>query len=272
MKRSPTAPVHVPLSVDLLELLSLEPLGRDVFHAPTVFDDDFALYGGQVAAQALLAAGATVPDGRAPHSMHGYFLRGGDPAVPTEFRVDRDRDGGSFSARRVVATQRGEVVFSMGCSFQVGREGPEHQVASMPVTQRPEELRAYAIPRLASMEGRAPVQPRPAPWPTRIWARCARDLPDRPLVHAAVLTYLSDISAGTAPLTDEHGRPGPSLDHSIWFHRPVQMDEWVLMDLTPVVTAGGRGWYSGTIHTAEGVLVADLAQESLFRRPAPKTT
>lgn len=252
---------------DLPGLLELEPIERDLFRANAVFDDPLALYGGQVAAQALMAAGATVPDGRLPHSLHGYYLRGGDASHPTVFRVDRDRDGRSFSARRVVAIQRGKVIFNMSASFQAAEDGADHQVEPVPSAGAPDELPPFVLPRLTSFEGRLPAQPYPGgPWPTRFWARVTLQLPEEPLWHAAALTYLSDISTGLAPLHDETYQSGATLDHAVWFHRSIRLDDWVLLDLVPHTVGGGRGWYTGSVHTREGVLGASLTQEALYRR------
>jgi acyl-CoA thioesterase-2 len=252
--------------IGIHELLDLEPIERDLFRANAVFDDRFPLYGGQVAAQALRAAAATVPAGRLPHSLHGYYLRGGDSAVPTLFRVDRDRDGRSVSARRVVAVQRGEVIFNMAASFQVPKSSPDRQVDAAPATDDPTALPTYLIPRLTSMDGRLPPQPHAGDGPpTRFWSRSTASLPDDPTWHAAVLTYLSDMSTGISPLDDDEFRSGSSLDHALWFHRPVRMDDWVLMDLVPRTVADGRGWYTGSVHDRSGRLVASLTQECLFR-------
>ncbi|HVW41079.1 MAG TPA: acyl-CoA thioesterase domain-containing protein [Amycolatopsis sp.] len=252
--------------VDVVELLDLERVDRDFFRAHAVFDDPLALYGGQVAAQALRAAGLTVPEGRLPHSLHGYFLRSGNAARPVVFRVDRDRDGRSFSARRVVAVQNGEVIFNMSASFHQREDGPDQQVEPMPDAGDPERLPPYMLPRLASIEARLPEQPYPGPhWPTRFWARCTAPLGDDPLLHAAVLTYVSDILTGLSPLDAETHQPGPSLDHAVWFHRPIRLDDWVLTDLVPHRVAGGRGWYTGTMHDRDGALGASLTQETLYR-------
>lgn len=251
---------------DLGELLDLEVVDRDLFRANTVFDDPFPLYGGQVAAQALRAAGLTVPEGRLPHSLHGYYLRSGNAAQPTVFRVDRDRDGGSFSARRVVAIQGGEVIFNMSVSFQKREDGPDHQISAAPDAGDPERLVPFVLPRLASMECRLPEQPLPGDhWPTRFWARCTAPLGADPLWHSAALTYLSDISTGLSPFNGESHHSGASLDHAVWFHRPLRLDDWVLMDVVPHSIAGGRGWYTGTVHDREGTLGASLTQEALFR-------
>lgn len=257
----------------VLDLLDLEELDRDLYRGTLVFDDPYPLYGGQVAAQALRAAGGTVPEGRLPHSLHGYFLRGGDAARPTIFRVDRDRDGRSFSARRVVAIQGGEVIFNMSVSFQRPADDVDRQVHPAPEAPEPRTLPASPVPRLFSMESRVPPQPyAAADFPTRLWSRCTAPLPDDDLLHACVLTYLSDISSGLIGLHDGPARSGSSLDHAVWFHRPVRMDDWVLMDLVPQTVAAGRGWYTGTIHTGGGVLAASLTQEVLFRTPRDAAT
>jgi acyl-CoA thioesterase-2 len=252
--------------MDVVELLDLEVVDRDILRANAVFEDPFPLYGGQVAAQALRAAGMTVPAGRSPHSLHGYYLRSGNAAQPTVFRVDRDRDGRSFSARRVVAIQDGEVIFTMSASFHRHEDGPDHQIEPRPDVDDPDRLMDYMLPRLTSMEGRLPAQTFPdAAWPTRFWARCTVPLGDDPHLHAAVLTYLSDISTGLSPFDGESHHSGASLDHAVWFHRPIRMDDWVLTDLVPRSIAGGRGWYTGTLHDRDGFLGASVTQEALFR-------
>src|SRR5690606_1085627 len=187
----------------VLDLLTLEKLEEDLYRGTTVFEEPFPLYGGQVAAQALAAAGDTVPADRLPHSLHGYYLRSGDAARPTVFRVHRDRDGRSYSARRVVAIQKGEVIFNMSASFHVPESGPDVQIHPAPDTPGPDGLEPVQLPRLFSMESRLPPQPYPAAeWPTRFWARCTQDLPGGQLLHACVLTYLSDISSGVTGIAD----------------------------------------------------------------------
>jgi acyl-CoA thioesterase-2 len=253
-------------AMDVLELLDVEAVEQDLFRANAVFDDRYALYGGQVAAQALLAAGATVPLGRLPHSLHGNYLRGGDASCPTEFRVERDRDGRSFSARRAVALQRGVVIFTMSASFHAVEDGPDRQVDPMPDAGDPEGLPSFTLPRLTSMEGRLPAQPYQGDHrPTRFWARCTVPVPNDRLLHAALLTYLSDLLTGLSPLHGAAHSSGTTLDHAVWFHRPVRMNDWVLLDLIPHSIAGGRGWYTGTAHSAGGVLSASLTQETLYR-------
>lgn len=253
--------------VALPDLLALQQLDDDGFRAPPQGAKAGRLYGGLVAAQALVAAGRTVDPDRLPHSLHGYYLRGGDPGLLTTLRVTRDRDGNSFSARRVEAVQDGRVLFTMAASFHCGDTGMDVQPEQPPTAGDPGELDACELPVLVSMEFRLPVQPYPTGFlPTRYWARCTAPLPVDPLVHAGVLTYLSDMSSGLIPLRDGPWRPSPTLDHGLWFHRPVRMDRWVLMDLVPRSVAAGRGWYTGSIHTGDGVHVASLAQEALFGR------
>jgi acyl-CoA thioesterase-2 len=250
----------------LLDLLELEEIDRDLYRSCSTFPDPYPLYGGQVAAQALRAAGGTVPADRRPHSLHGYFLRGGDAARPTVFRVDRDRDGRSYSARRVVALQGGEVIFNMSCSFHVEQDGPEVQAQQPPPAGDPETLPEVELPRLFSLESRqAPQSVTDTPWPTLFWTRLTVQAPDDPLLHSCVLTYLSDISSGLAGLPGARESAGSSLDHAVWFHRQARMDRWVLMELRPSSVSGGRGWYTGSLYDEQGVLLASLAQESLFR-------
>ncbi|MFN2539870.1 MAG: acyl-CoA thioesterase [Mycobacteriales bacterium] len=253
----------------VLDVLTLEAIDRDLYRAGYVKEEPYALYGGQVAAQAVLAAGLTVAPDRLPHSMHGYFLRRGDAARPTVFRVDRDRDGRSFSARRVVALQDGEVIFNMSASFQVQEAGPDvPSGTTQPVTTSPDDAEAFSLGRLVSFESRTPEQPWPGSiWPTRFWSRCTETVPDDQLLHACLLTYLSDSSSGLAPLADDSGRPGSSLDHALWYHRPFRSDQWLLADVVPHTASGGRGFYSGSFWQ-DGVLVATVTQEALFRAPA----
>jgi acyl-CoA thioesterase-2 len=253
----------------LLDLLELEIVEENLFRANFVFSDPFNLYGGQVAAQALRAAGLTVPPDRVPHSLHGYFLRAGDASRPTVFQVFRDRDGRSYSARRVVAVQRGEVIFNMSVSFQAGdprlADQPDEQGPELPDTGGPDANPSWTVPRLFSFEGRLPEQPYPhSPFATRFWSRCTQTTDD-PLINACVLVYLSDISSGLGRFDTPNFASGSSLDHAVWFHRPAQSGEWLLMDMVGHSVAAGRGWYTGSILTERGSLVASFAQEALFR-------
>ena len=252
----------------LLDLLDLEEVEVGLYRGCFVFDEPWALYGGQVAAQCLRAAALTVGPDRQPHSLHGYFLRPGDASIPTVFSVERDRDGRSYAARRVVAIQRGEVIFNMSASFKVAEDGLDAQVPVIPATTSPEQSSPFTIPRLFSFEGRLVEQPRPnLTWPDRFWARCTSDLGEDPLLHACALTYLSDISTGLGAFQTDGYVSRSSIDHSVWFHRAGRLDEWVLCDLTPVSVAGGRGLYSESIFDGAGRLLATVAQEALFRRP-----
>jgi acyl-CoA thioesterase II len=250
----------------LQEVLEIEELDRDLYRSTLVFHDPFPLYGGQVAAQALRAAGLTVPEDRLPHSLHGYFLRSGDAGRPAIFRVDRDRDGRSFSARRVVAVQGGEVVFNMSASFAAPGRGPDLRVQPEAAAEPPDGLPGLPLRRPFAMETRRPAQPLAGEhWPTRFWARSPGPLPDDALVHACALTYLSDIGTGLSVLETDEVAPGPSLDHAIWFHRPARLDDWVLMDMRPGTVAAGRGFYTGSVTARDGTLAATFVQESLFR-------
>jgi acyl-CoA thioesterase-2 len=254
----------------MLAMLQLQADGHDRYLAETHDDGPGRLFGGQVAGQALLAAGRTVGD-RLPHSLHCYFLRAGDASRPTLLRVDRDRDGRSFSARRVVAVQSGEVIANMSCSFTVPGDGPDAQILAAPEAGRPEEQPVFRMPRVYSMDGRIPDQPYPAAeWPLRFWMRASERLPDDDLVHACALTYISDVSSGLGAFPGTELRTTTSLDHAVWFHRPARLDDWVLTDLVPHTVAGGRGWYTGSVFDRKGRLVASLTQEMLSR-PRPRS-
>jgi acyl-CoA thioesterase II len=257
-----------PEPADLVDVLELETLEVNLYRANFVQDHEHALFGGQVAAQALRAAGLTVDPERRAHSLHGYFLRKGDSGLPTVFQVFRDRDGGSFSARRVVAIQRGEVIFNMSASFHSRHESWAGQAETMPETPAPDDLPPRQLGRQLSMEARIPHQPfRPngKAWLTRFWARSAVKLPADPLIHDCALTYLSDIGTGILPAADGSAEPGPSLDHALWFHGAVDMNDWVLSDYHPQWWGHGRGWYTGSVFTTDGTLIASIAQEQLFR-------
>ncbi|WP_181784365.1 acyl-CoA thioesterase [Pseudonocardia pini] len=250
------------------ELLDLEAVGPDRYRTTCVFDESpYTLFGGQVAAQALWAAADTVAEGRHPHSLHGYFVAGATAAEPLDLQVERDRDGRSFSARRVVVRQHGRVVFTLSASFQVpAGAGCDLDLAPASPVPDPAGLPVRGLHRMLSAEARFPDADGPPGFPPRFWARCTDPLGDSPVRHACALTYLSDFSSGLLGLHDRTGSvTGPSLDHALWFHRPVRADEWVLLDLVPRVVAGGRGWYDGTVRTADGALVASLTQEALFR-------
>src|ERR1700735_2122899 len=250
----------------ILDLLDLERVEQDLYRSCVLVERPWALYGGQVAAQALYAAGCTVPDGRLPHSLHGYFLRSGSAARPTIFQVYRDRDGRSFSARRVVAIQNGEVIFNMSASFAEPTGGAEHEADPAPVVLAPDLLPTEVYPYHVSVETRpADDSQLGLRVPARFWCRCTVPLPDDDLLHACVLTYMSDMSTGLIPFESDEAETGASLDHAVWFHRRARLDDWVLIDLVPHTVAGGRGWYTGAFYDQAGLRLANLAQESLFR-------
>ncbi len=256
----------------LLEILTLETLEERLFRSTYVFPERWPLYGGQVAAQALYAAGQTVPAGRDPHSIHCYFLRGGDPSIPVVFKVDVDFDGGSFSSRRVIAIQRGEVIFNASVSFHSKHDGPEAQMVEPTEIGDPDALHEWPSGRLHSIQIRADREPKGREhMPRNFMARISTTLPDSPIVHAAALTYLTDAGTGLRDaMTPEIGFLA-SIDHVIWLHQLPDMNQWHLFNLSPRRTGGGRGLFNGAVFNQAGELIASFAQESLFRykKPAP---
>ena len=270
----------------LLATLDLEQLEVNLFRGVSPQNGWKRVFGGQVIAQALVAAARTV-EGKLPHSLHAYFLLGGDPAAPIIYDVDRIRDGGSFSTRRVVAIQHGEAIFSMGVSFHIPETGLSHQ-AAMPDVPDPETLPteaeyAHLIPDAmrAIWAVARPIEMRPADLDhlslrpreplQHIWFRAAGKLPDDPLLHRYVLAYASDFTL-LAVATMPHGLtlfdPGlmvASLDHAIWFHRDFRADEWLLYSQDSPSAEGARAFCRGSIFNRDGVLVASVAQEGLIR-------
>jgi acyl-CoA thioesterase II len=251
----------------LLDVLTLERIDANLYRSAVVLDDQFGLYGGQVAAQALRAAAETVAPERHPHSLHGYFLSRGDPTYPVLLTVHRDRDGRSFSNRRVIAVQNGNVIFNLAASFHVAEDGYDYQAHSAPVVTDPDDLPGFTFhTRMLGIEIKVPEQAvEGQQWPSRVWMRSREKLPDD-TTHACALTYVSDMFSGLASVRGiaDVGIL-TSLDHAVWFYRQVAMDDWVLMDLQPESTAGGRGMYTGRIFSKDGRLAAGIAQESLFR-------
>ncbi len=276
----------------LLSILDLEPLERNLFRGRSPQVGWQRVFGGQVIGQALVAASRTVEAERPVHSLHGYFMRPGDPAVPIIYEVDRIRDGGSFTTRRVVAIQHGQAIFSMSASFQAVEEGLEHQLP-MPDVPMPEELPSEAelkerfLARAPEAVRRywerdRPIEIRPVDtthYFTRqrlepaqnVWVRASAPLPDDPQVHSCVLAYASDMTLLDTALF-AHGTSVfdkdlqvASLDHALWFHRPVRADEWLLYSEDSPAAAAGRGFTRGTLFTRDGVLVASVAQEGLIR-------
>ncbi|MFE3591054.1 acyl-CoA thioesterase [Streptomyces niveus] len=282
----------------LLDLLDLERIEEDIFRGlsrPTAVP---RVYGGQVAAQALVAAGRTVPADRSAHSLHAYFLRAGDPGAPIVYTVDRIRDGRSFTTRRVVAVQHGQPIFHLSASFQTYEDGLEHQ-AAMPPAPDPESLPTAAelLPRHADrfvdpsvvdrlLETRAAVDLRYVDAPpyatagqvrearSQVWFRTVGKLADDPLLHVCLATYVSDMTLLDSVLL-AHGRGGwasgdivgASLDHAMWFHRPFRADEWLLYDQTSPSASGGRGLGQARIYTRDGELAISVIQEGVMRVP-----
>jgi len=284
--------------IDLRELLALSAQGTDRFIGESKQGPRGRLFGGHVAAQALIAAGRTV-DAVArgelrPHSLHAYFLDAGAPDVPIEYAVERVREGKSFVTRSVRASQTGRPIFTVMCSFHGDEPGPAHQLP-MPEVPPPEscvDLESYLALRRAKMnkpETRfsdptrpidlrciAPPEPGvPDPGATtqRFWVRAHGELPDDPLLHAAIATWASDYTLLGAMRRPHGGGPGygrrdlstASLDHSLWLHRPFRMDQWLLYDQVSPQTSGGRGLSQGRYYTASGELVASMCQEGLLR-------
>jgi acyl-CoA thioesterase-2 len=283
----------------VIRQLDLEPLGGDRFRGEARDSGAPSLYGGHVVAQALVAAERTV-EGRAAHSLHAYFLLPGDVEAPIEYRVERVRDGGSFSARRVEAVQGGRSIFVMMASLQAPEDGLDH-AAPMPEAPPPEALPTFAELRERWLEGAGPVHPRieaalragrafefrpidPPQNPLRperrearqaYWFRAAGAVPDDPRLHRALLAYASDTAlAGT--VLRPHGRSWPqtaiaSIDHALWLHRPARVDGWLLYAMDSPSAQGGRGLARGLVHDRQGRLVASAVQEARVRdRDAPR--
>jgi acyl-CoA thioesterase-2 len=283
----------LPSSADeLTELLDLETIDLNLFRGIQPDTLLQRVFGGQVAAQALVAGARTVAPEREVHSLHSYFLRPGDTAVPIVYDVERIRDGGSFSTRRIVARQHGRAIYYMTASFQVPEEGFEHQDV-MPEVPSPgdsvdmgelfrrrspenadEWLREWAALELRYVGdsrpgGSIPNDERPSQ--SRLWIRVNGELGDDPLLHRAAFTYASDMTLLGSTLVP-HGMhvshpkmQSASLDHTIWFHRPFRADEWLLYDQASPSASGGRGLAFGRLFSEEGVLVASVAQEGLIR-------
>lgn len=264
---NPAEPDAADLGPGLLEVLTLEQIDANLFRSAVTFDDPFGLYGGQVAAQALRAAAETVAPDRHPHSLHGYFLSRGDASKPVVLTVHRDRDGRSFSNRRVIAVQNGVVIFNLAASFQADEDGYDYQAHQAPPVTPAQELPNFKVhTRMLGIEIRVPEQEfDDQQFPSRVWMRSLEKIGDETL-HACALTYVSDMFTGLASVRGiaDVGIV-TSLDHAVWFYRKVAMDDWVLMDLLPESTAGGRGMYTGRIFSKDGELAAGIAQEALFR-------
>ena len=275
---------------DLVKLLDLEAIEVNIFRGRSPDENRQRVFGGQVAGQALVAAARTVDDpSRMVHSLHGYFLRPGDPNVPILYDVDRIRDGKSFTTRRVVAIQHGKAIFNLQASFHVAEEGPDHQISMPAGLQDPDTLPDFKTrmePYKAQM-GEWYDRPRPIdvryvnndPIGRRgkpavgqqVWLRADGVLPDDPTLHACIVTYASDMTlldTTVLPFGLSWESPGlqmASLDHAMWFHRPFRADEWLLYDQEAVSTGGARGLASGAIYRQDGTLAVTVVQEGLAR-------
>ena len=284
-----------------LALMDIEPAGVDRWLARSPDNGWKRVFGGQVLAQSLVAAERSV-EARVPHSLHAYFILGGDPAEPIELSVERVRDGRSFSVRRVVARQRGEIMFVMSVSFQVEEEGALNHALAPPQTATPEQTpdpaalaEALPSPQAERVRGFfahiSPVELRPldarryrpaVPGALgdprqNLWIRLAGPLPDDPAIHRAALVYLSDMTLIDTVLV-AHGYSiargqfqTASLDHAVWLHRPCRADDWLLYVQDSPSAQGSRGLTRGLLYTRDGALAASTAQEGLVRmkRPAP---
>lgn len=275
----------------LLSLLDLEPIELNVFRGSSPKDRWQRVFGGQVLGQALVAALKTV-EGRSCHSLHAYFLRAGDPKTPILYEVDRSRDGASFSARRVVAIQHGEAIFTMSASFQAEEKGLEHQSA-MPEAPEPESLKSehqWRIEIASDLPEHArswltrprPIEIRPVEPANRfargihpprqiVWFRAVGALPEPSALHQCVLAYASDMTLLDTSLLP-HGfnlfsnnLQLASLDHAMWFHRPFRADEWLLYVQDSPSASGARSFNRGQVFRRDGVLAASVAQEGLIR-------
>ncbi len=271
----------------LLTLLDLETIEVNTYRGQHPKEERQRTFGGQVAAQALMAAGRTVERGRV-HSLHSYFLRPGDPTAPILYEVDRIRDGRSFTTRRVVAIQHGRAIYNMQASFHTDEVSLEHQFP-MPEVPGPETIAPLAERVQAEFGevdewfkrphpidqrfiGEVPWSPRRAREPRqRLWIRADGELPDDPLLHACVVTYASDMSLFDAILGPHNISwmdgtfMGASLDHCMWFHRDLRADEWLLYDTDSPIAHGGRGLARGFLFDQAGQLCVSMVQEGLTR-------
>jgi acyl-CoA thioesterase-2 len=284
---------------ELVTLLALERIEVDLFRGQSQDLGWGTVFGGQVLGQALSAAAQTTQPDRQVHSMHAYFLRPGDVTKPIVYEVDRIRDGGSFTTRRVVAIQSGAAIFNMAASFQKEEEGYEHQDV-MPEVPPPEQVpteqerfaaaaAAHKVPKQfrdrflteQPFEMRPveviddPFRPTPMPPHRTVWLKTTGPLPDDPALHRYLLAYNSDHGFLATSLFP-HGvtffggeMQVASLDHTIWFHAPLRVDEWLLHVMDSPIARGSRGLVLGRVFTRDGRLVASTAQEGLIRRRTP---
>ena len=277
---------------ELLSLLQLERLEDNLFRGESRDIGTRYVFGGQVLGQALSAAQQTVDGDRSAHSLHAYFLRAGDIEKPIIYHVERTRDGGSFSMRRVTAIQHGKTIFNFAASFQVEETGVEHQLP-MPTVPKPQDLEpdaglpvdvlAKLPPKLQRWFGRSgpfefrhvyprdDLNPPKRPPFQQVWFRLSSRAPDSPALHRALLAYASDFHLiGTTMFPHgisflQRNVQVASLDHALWFHRPFRVDEWLLYSCDSPTAQGGRGLARGMIYSEDGRLVASTAQEGLIR-------
>ncbi|MDN4175300.1 acyl-CoA thioesterase II [Nocardioides sp. SOB77] len=276
---------------ELVELLDLETIDTNLFRGRQAVTSLPRVFGGQAAAQAVVAAGRTVDPAYALHSLHSYFLQPGDTSTPTIYDVETIRESRSFATRRVLARQHGRPIYALTADFQRPEESWEHQQAA-PTVPPPEECldpkpllgQAPDDPEWGVMDVRyvgtsaddalEPDDVRPGR--QRVWLRARGRLPDDPFVHLAVFTYFSDMFLMGSALAPHGIRAGSreamiaSLDHAVWFHRPFRADEWWLYDQDSPFAGGGRGLVHGRVHTPDGTLVASVSQEALLRKPRPQ--
>lgn len=290
-------PTPQQLVASLLDLLTVKDHGGDRFEGRRKIGGVGRVFGGQVIGQALASAERTVPDDRPVHSLHAYFLRGGNEDHEIDFKVERDLDGGSFSNRRVVASQLGKPILNMVASFHKREDGRFH-AEPMPEVAGPDgllseaELRAKFADKMTEQQRAYMLQPRPIelrPLEARhwmnsgpqepkahTWFRSVATLPDDPRIHRAILAYASDMTLlGTSTLPHDiswakNNIMGASLDHAIWFHDDFRADEWLLYACDSPWAGRARGFNRGRIYTREGRLVASVAQEGLIRPITPK--
>ncbi len=283
------------LLVDLIKVLTLERLELNLFRGESRDIGSPQVFGGQVLGQALMAATGTV-ENRMVHSLHAYFLRRGDFSAPIVYEVDRARDGAHFSTRRIVAIQHGEQIFNMSASFQVAEAGMDHQL-TMPKVPPPDGLRDIEsyfsdiidrVPAKARrfIEKRRPFEFRPVEPPNylqpvklsphkNIWFRTVDVLPDEESLHRCLLAYVTDFNLldtammphGVNPLVSNMNLA--SIDHAMWFHRNVRVDEWLLYSTDSPSASGARGFTRGSVFAQDGTLVASTVQEGLLRRIEP---
>ena len=280
----------------VVDLLNLEQIEVDIFRGRSPEGERRQrVFGGQVAGQALVAAGRTVPEDRPVHSLHAYFIRPGDPAVPLIYLVERVRDGRSFTTRRVSTIQHGKTIFTLSASFHRHEPGVEH-ADPMPDVPPPDEIPPTAErmeklfgPSVREWYGGNPIDIRhvgpltfeaerdPSLRTTRnlVWLRADGDLPDDPLLHVCLVTYASDMTLLDSVLL-AHGlswadgrTTGASLDHAMWFHGPFRADRWLLYAQDSPVARGALGLARGEMYTRDGELVVSVVQEGLIRTSAP---